>query len=159
MVKLQQRNDIPFTTEHIKSKNLVIEMLKYENDLILGPIGKEIYSNFLFKPRISLTPEYSIHRKVLTYFNFDTSDESVNNYRSIFKYYYHSPTNYDKDVLSSVVYMRENKLVYYTSPSLKLGQIIPDCPLWKIDGTTKTSLYDTLGNDFNYAFVAAYSLS
>jgi len=150
---------IPITMQHVSDKNLIIDMLKYENDIILGPIAKEMYSDPLFKPMISLTPEYSIHRKVLLHFGFDTTDQSVENYRNIFKYYYRSPNDYDKDVLSSVVYMRENKCVYYTKPVINCGDIIPDCILYNLDGKTTTTLYETLGHDFEYAFVAAYSTS
>lgn len=153
------QNVIPFKLEHVADKDLVIKMLKYEDSLILGSTGKEIYSNPLYKPRISLTPEYTIHRLVLTKFNFDTSDESVENYRKIFGYYYKSPNKYDNDVLSSVTYMRENKCVYYTKPKINKDNIIPDCPLYNLDGETTTSLYQTLGKDFNYAFIAGYSTS
>lgn len=159
MGRTEKITDIPFTMEHINNKELVIGMLKYENDIILGPIGKGIYSNPLFKPRISLTPEYSIHRKVLSHFGFNTSDENVKRYRSIFKHYYNSPTDYDHEVLSTVVYMRENKCLYYTAPTIDYGDIIPNCQLYNLDGVTTTTLYETLGNDFEYAFVAAYSTS
>jgi len=159
MGKTDREVGISFTMEHVANKNLVISMLKYENDIILGPIAKEIYSNPLFQPRVSLTPEFSIHRKVLSYFGFDTSDNSIKNYRSIFKYYYNSPTDYNKDVLSSVVYMRENKCVYYTKPIINYGDIIPNCKLYNLDGKNTTSLHETLSNDFDYAFVAAYSTS
>lgn len=148
----------PFTEDDIANKSLVIDMLKYEDTIYLGPVGKEIYSDKLYKPRISLTPEFSIHRLVLDKFGFDTSDESVQNYRKIFGFYYKSATDYDDDVLSSVAYMRENKCVYYTKPIINKGDVIPNCKIYTLN-KNPTTLYETLGNDFEYAFVAGFSSS
>lgn len=159
MGKQDSSSTRPFTETDIKNKELVIEMLKYEDSIYLGEKGQEIYTDPYYKPRVSLTPEFSIHRLVLSKFGFDTSDDSVLNYRKIFGYYYESPYKYDKDVLSSVAYMRENKCVYYTKPVIERGDIIPDCKLYNLDGKTSTTLYNTLGNDFEYAFVAGYSSS
>ncbi|ARF08934.1 hypothetical protein Catovirus_1_984 [Catovirus CTV1] len=148
-----------FTLDHIKDKDLVIKMLKYEDSIYLGEKGKEIYENEMYRPRISLDPEYAINRMVLLNFGFDTSDESTENYRKIFSHYYKSALDYDKDVLSSVTYMRNNKCVYYTKPVLEIGDQIPNCRIYKLDGIIETSLFDELGNDFNFAFVGAFSNS
>jgi len=152
-------NELPFTEQTLLDKELIIQMLKYEDSIILGDIGKEIYSDVTYKPRISLTPEYAIHRKVLSNFGFDTSDESVENYRKIFKTYYNSATDYDQEVLSCVAYMRENKCVYYTDPVINVGDIIPDCELYQLNGKDKTTIKDHFGDNFNYAFIAAFSTS
>lgn len=159
MGKIENQNEKPFTEANVCNRDLVIQMLKYEDSIILGNEGEQIYRNPLFKPRVSLTPEYAIHRLVLSHFGFDTTDTSVENYRKIFVHYYNSPTNYDKEVLSSVAYMRENKCVYYTKPIVNVGDIIPDVMLYNLDGNTTTTLYATLANDFDYAFVAGYSSS
>jgi hypothetical protein len=149
----------PFTKESVNDRALVIQMLKYEDTLIHGDIGKQIYTNPLYKPRISLFPEHTIHRIVLTKFGFDTSDESVANYRTIFITYHKSPTEYDKEVLDSVTYMRENKCVYYTKPVIGKGDKIPNCKLYTLDGKTETTVYDQLGSEFKYAFIASFSNS
>ena len=148
-----------FTLNEVKNRNLVIEMLKYEDSLIHGETGQEIYKNPLYKPRVSLLPEYSIHRLVLSKFGFTTSAEDVKNYRSIFRNYYHSPDDYDQEVLSSVTYMRENKCVYYTEPIVNVGDQIPNCPIYESDGITQTTLYDQLGQNFQYAFIGGFSNS
>ena len=149
-----------FTHNDIHNKDLVIKMLKHEEQLIKSNSGQEMYSNPLNKPLVSLNVEKSFNRMVLNDFNFDTSDESVENYRSIFRHYYKSPTDYDKDVLDSVHYMRENKCVYYQKPVLKVGDTIPDCPIYNLDGKTKTNLYDVIKKtEASRIVVAAFSLS
>lgn len=145
-----------FTEDHILDKKLIIEMLKYEDSIYLGEKGKEIYTNELYRPTISLDPEYTINRLVLLNFGFNTNDESVENYRKIFSYYYNSPIDYDKDVLSSVTYMRNNKCVYYTQQIINIDDTIPNCQLYKLDGEI-TNLFDELGKDYNYAFIGAFS--
>ena len=157
MGKLDVKELKPFTQKEVADKSLVISMLKYEDSLIHGDEGKKIYSDMYYKPRISLDPEYALNRLTLGHFGFDTDDTSVANYRSIFKHYYHSPTKYDKDVLGSVTYMRENKCVYYDTPVLNVGDQLPDCKIFTLDGKTETSLSDIIGKDFNYAFVGAFS--
>ena len=57
---------------------------------------------------MSLDVEKMINRIVLNYFGFDTSNESVENYRTIFRTYFKSPNDYDVEVINSVHYMREN---------------------------------------------------
>jgi hypothetical protein len=158
MGKKENTDSKPFLEDDITNKSLIIDMLKYEDTIYLGPIGKEIYGDSLYKPRISLTPEFTIHRIVLDKFGFDTSDESVQNYRKIFGHYYKSGTDYDNEVLSSVAYMRENKCLYYTRPIISKSDIIPDCKIFNLAKKEET-LYKVLGNDFEYAFVAGYSSS
>jgi hypothetical protein len=149
----------PFTLNDVKNKSQVIDMLKYEDTLIHGEIGKQIYGNAQYKPRVSLFPEYSIHRLVLSKFGFTTSDQDVANYRSIFGYYYRSPNDYDHDVLSSVTYMRENKCVYYNQPVISIGDQLPNCRIYELNGNTETNLYEKLGHDFNYMFIGGFSNS
>ncbi len=158
MGKKDQITEIPFTEDILKDKDLIIKLLSYEDSIILGEEGERIYANPDNCPRVSLFPEHTIHRKTLSHFGFDTSDESVQNYRKIFGYYYRSALDYDKDVLSSVVYMRENKCVYYTQPIINVGDIMPDCSLYELDGKSKTTIKDELG-EFKYAFVAGFSSS
>jgi hypothetical protein len=149
-----------FTQTDVLNKNMVIEMLTYEEQLTKSEYGKELYSNTLNKPLISLNVEKTLNRLTLTQFGFNTSDESVENYRTIFKTYFKSPTNYDKDVIHSVHYMRENKCVYYTNPPLNIGDKIPNCSLYNLDGETKTTLHDIINKkNAKYTVIAAFSLS
>lgn len=150
---------IKFTLDHIQIKELVINMLKYEDQLMFSDVGKSIYNNYYYYPTKSLDAVYTLHRIVLNEFDFDTSDESVDNYRKIFSYYYKSPIDYDIDVLSSVFYMRENKCVYYKSPMLKIGDTLPNCRLYELNGKSETNIYDQLGNNFRYGFIAGFSIS
>lgn len=151
---------IPFTIEHIKNKQLVIKMLNYEEEITKSKEGQSMYHNPLNRPLVSLTIEKAIQRIVLTKFGFDTSDKSLTNYRTIFKNYYESPENYDKDVLNATHYMRENKCVYYKSLPLEIGQKIPDCKLYHMDGKTETTLYNIIDNkQSNHTLIAAFSLS
>ena len=160
MGKLEDDTEFkPFTKTDILNKELIIKMLKYEDSIIHGSKGNEIYTNPLYKPTRSLNPEYAIHRLVLQNFGFSTNDTDVANYRSIFSYYYTSPTEYDNDVLSSVTYMRENKCIYYNRPILNIGDKIPDCKLFDLDGKTEKNLFDIIDNDSKYVFIGAFSNS
>lgn len=150
----------PFTLEDVKNKELVIKMLNYEEELTKSQYGKELYANSLNQPFISLNVEKSLNRLVLSNFDFDTSDESVNIYRTIFRTYYKSAHDYDKDVLDAVHYMRENKCVYYKNEYLKLGEKIPDCDLYELGGFNKTTLYDVISKfESEYTLLAPFSLS
>ena len=131
----------PFTVQNVKDKSLVIKMLQYEEELATSDWGQEQYRNH--NSTVSLNTEYLFNRKTLTYFGFDTSDESVSNYRSIFSNYFNSPTDYDADVIGASYYMRNNRCVFYTAKPLEQGDIIPDCPLFMLDGQP-TTLYDAM---------------
>lgn len=159
-MRFEANNLIPFTIDHVNNKDLVIKMLKKEEELIKSASGQERYKNIYNKPYISLTNEYAFNRKILSLFGFDTSDYSVNNYRSIFRTYYHSPTNYDHDVINSSHYMRNNRCVFYTSPSINVGDIIPNVELYEADGKTKTTIYDIVKKyNANETIIAAFSMS
>lgn len=97
------------------------------------PIGREVYAEFASGTGpgagASLEPEYKIHRLVLRHFGFHTTDDDVEVYRTIFAHYYRSPTDYDKQVMQSVTYFRENKQVFYTTPQPSVGQVLPDARL------------------------------
>lgn len=149
----------PFLIENIKDKQLVIKMLNYEEQLTKSDYGQSLYKNVLNMPLVSLTVEKAINRLTLSYFGFDTSDQSVEMYRTIFKTYFKSPDNYDKDVINAVHYMRENKCVFYKKPILKTGSVAPNCSLLNIDGITETTLYNVINKNAEYNIVAAFSLS
>lgn len=151
---------VPFTQDNVHNRELVINMLKYEEELTKSDYGQSLYRNPMNKPLQTLTVEKILNRLTLIHFGFDSSDESVANYRTIFRTYYKSPTDYDKEVLDSVHYMRNNKVVYYQQPPLSLGDKIPNCILYHLDGTSETSLYDTiLKKESEFTIIAAFSLS
>ena len=150
---------IPFTKDHVKNRSLVIKMLKYEDEFGKSKDGQDLYRTKLLLPH-TLRPIYAIHRHVLNHFGFDTSDDSVKMYRTIFSTYYKSPTEYDKEVLDSVYYMKNNKCVYYQKPAPKVGDKLIDCNLLCIDGKTDVTLYSILENKkFKYAFIGGFSSS
>ncbi len=152
----------PFTDETLKNRELIIKMLQYEDSIILSDKGQQIYKQNTNNLYVSLASFYIIHRMVLNHFNFTTTDQDVLNYRKIFKTYYKSPIDYDKDVINSVTYMRENKCIFYDSKVIEIGEQIPDVVVHKLDGT-KTSLQDEIkikvdeGNE--KIFVGAFSNS
>lgn len=149
----------PFLQEHIQDKSLILEMLKYENSLILGETGKEIFNNESYILFSDLETTYIFHRLTLNHFMFNSNDSDVENYRKIFGYYYKSPTDYDGDIMSSVVYMRENRCIYYKEPRLEKEDYIPNIELYKLDGETKTNLYDQINKNNNYTIIGAFSNS
>jgi hypothetical protein len=150
-----------FTADHAKDKELVLRMLRYENEYGLSEAGTSIYRSELFNPH-TLFPIYVTHRHVLSFFGFDTSDESVTNYRTIFSNFYESPSVYDKDVINSVFYMRQNKCMFYTRPKPKIGDGLIDSELTYLDGKTKIMLSTILSDAlhlYKYFFVCSFSSS
>ena len=151
-----------FTENMVTQRDLVIKMLVYEEKIATSEWGQARYRNPLNKPRISLEVEYMFNRKTLSYFGFDTSDQSLQNYRTIFKTYFHSPDDYDKEVIESSYYMRNNRCVFYKGPILEVGDIIPDCSLFNLDGKTKTTLYRAIqgpGTTTHRSLICAFSNS
>ncbi len=153
----------PFTEQHVKDRELVIKMLKFETDYAKSEKGQMMYKNPLNFPGTSLTVEYAFNRVTLTEFGFETDDTDVENYRSIFRTYFKSPTDYDKEVIEASYYMKNNKCVFYEKAPMLLGQKIPNCDLYYLNGETKTTLYDTIINNDGtvptYSIFAAFSLS
>lgn len=148
-----------FTHDNIKDKKLVLKMLVYENEYGKSTTVKNMYRDELLYYNRDLTITYAIHRHVLDKFDFDTSYESVKNYRSIFLNYYNSPSDYDKDVINSVYYIKYNKCVFYDKPLLNIGENMVDCKLLDINGN-HTTLFSILENSsFEHAFIGAFSNS
>lgn len=159
MGKTQERDLIPFTYEHVKNKELVIKMLTYEEEYGKSEIGQELYRTKLLNPYVSLEPIYVVHRVTLAKFGFDTSEESVKNYRKIFSYYYNSPTDYDNDVISASYYMRNNKLMFYTLPKPIIGDNMTNVKLLNLDGTNTTLFEELDKHQYKTCFVGAFSTS
>lgn len=152
-------NLIPFTTAHVADKQLVIKMLQFETAYAKSDAGRELYATTLNKPLISLNVEKTLNRITLSEFGFDTTDESVETFRTIFKTYYKSPTDFDVDVINASYYMKGNKLMYYQMPELALGQKIPDCDLLCLDETVRTLFSAIAKMSAKYTVIAAFSLS
>lgn len=150
---------IKFTLDHTHNKELVVKMLTYEDAYGKSEEAMKIYTSKLSHPH-TLFPIYVIHKKVLTDFGFDTSDESVTNYRKIFSVFYKSPTEYDRDVINSVYYMKNNKCMFYKKPMPKVGDKITDCSILNLDGSS-TTLFNALHSISNaeYYFMCSFSMS
>lgn len=150
----------PFTRDSVLNRDLVIQMLCREEEITKSQKGQDMYRNSYNNPFISLEVEKALNRMVLSEFGFTTTDEDVSQYRTIFKTYFKSPEDYDREVIGSVHYMRENKCVFYKHPRMKTGQRIPNVDLYRLDGINKTSLYDAIGHPRpQYTLFAAFSLS
>ena len=153
------KKKIPFTSDNVKDRELILRMLRFEDQYGKSDVCQNLYKAKLNFPRESLHVTYTIHRYVLDHFDFDTSDESVETYRTIFGNYYNSPTDYDKEVLDSVYYMKNNKCVYYTSCEFQLGDQLKDCNLLKLDGAS-TTLFESLNKEkYKYAIIGSFSTS
>lgn len=145
-----------FTSSDVANKELVLRMLQFEDSIIKGPIGRRIYEKTTNRHTTS-QPEKEINMLVLSNFGFDTSKLSVQIYRTIFKHYYRSPIDYDADIMNAVVYFRENRRNFYTSPKLRVGDLLPDSVCYTIDGISTT--LQQLAGTFTKLIVAGFSMS
>jgi hypothetical protein len=150
----------PFTEQHILDRNLMLEMLKYEDKLYLGEIGQDIMRDIGRNNIFSLDGGKTIQRMTLNHFGFSSTPHDLANYRTIFHHYYKSPQDFDKEILQSVFYMRENRLLYYTTPILTIGMTAPDCNLLEVDSQSACTLYNVLNEEKDRTHVVcAFSLS
>ena len=153
---------IPFTLQHVKNKTLIIQMLSWEEEFQRQK-GNKNYTDQKYKHlKNGLELILIMHRKTLMQFGFNTSDESVANYREIFRTYFHSPNDYDKDVINASFYMRYNRCVFYQNKPLKKGEVIPDATLLQLtnNNTKNVQLYDIIRKlNGKYTLIAAFSLS
>ncbi len=143
-----------FSLEHLQDRNLILRMLKYEDDTYKGKYGQDVFK----QNEEILISQLIIQRHVLKYFNFNSDNISLENYRKICEYYYHGPTDYDEEIMNSVLYLRENRCLYYTTPSLHVNDTYPNCDIYNLDGTTKTDLYKEM-QGYDKVLVAAFSMS
>ena len=146
----------PFTDTHVKNRNLVLVMLRYEDSLFLG---SQLFKDTSFEHLTDLEAYYTFHRATLAQYGFSTTDKDVETYRTIFLNYYTSPTEYDAEVLNAVCYMRENKCVYYTDPAPIVGDPAPDVALATLDGNPTTLHTILKALPHKYVFVGAFSNS
>ncbi len=149
----------PFTPTDVRKRDLVLAMLRYEDSLFLGSRGQALFKDTSFEHLSNLETYYTFHRATLAKYGFQTTDKDVEMYRTIFRTYYNSPTEYDAEVLNAVCYMRENKCVYYTDPPLIVGDPAPDVALATLEGAS-TTLHAILKElPHKYVFVGAFSNS
>lgn len=153
-------NHQPFTQDNIANRALMLNMLRKEDELYFSSIGQEHLS--AHGGASSIEGGKVLQRAILSDFGFDTSDSSLANYRTVIHHYYRSPTDYDKEIMASVVYLRENKLLYYTTPKPVTGQPYIDVPIYHSNGT-KTRLKNIIASaklqQKQYLICAAFSLS
>jgi len=149
-----------FQQTDVFNRDLILKMLKYEDELYLSSYGQKIIGDPGMNNIFTLENSKTIQRLTLEHFNFSSCNESLSNYRTIFHHYWNSASDYDKDVLSSVYYLRENRCLYYTSPDLLPGDIAPDSELYELDGITKTSVHQLLKEQpTKQTIIAAFSTS
>jgi hypothetical protein len=108
-------------------------MLRHEDGVIHGPHAAGMHADEAARyPGLrardgdeqGLVVVYAMHRMTLAAFGFDTSDDSVANYRRICRTYYRGPRDYDAEVLAAVTYLRENRLLYNDAPRPAVGQLV-----------------------------------
>lgn len=133
----------PFTDEDLHNRSLIIQMLRYEDQLFFSE-AQELYKNPSFNNFTSIEVQKTIQRKTLANFGFDTSDQSLDTYRTIVQVYWRGPDDYDKKVLDSVVYLRANKLLYYTYPTPTIGDQAIDINLYQLDKKEKQSTVEQI---------------
>jgi len=149
-----------FTDVDIKNKELVLKMLKYEDDYYKSTEGQNIIKRKGMHNITSLEGGKTIQRLTLKEFGYNPNNDSLAKYRRIFHNYYNNSKDYDKDILSSVYYMRENRLLYYTTPKINIGERIPNCKLYDIGTGNNRNLYDILNETNNkQVILASYSMS
>src|SRR6056297_1980754 len=104
---------IPFTIEHVKDRKLIINMLQWEETFQRAE-GRKMYTDPKYNHlKNGLELIFIMHRRTLLEFGFDSSDESVKNYREIFRTYFNGPYDYDQEVINASFYMRYNRCVFY----------------------------------------------
>ena len=153
----------PLTINDINNRKLVLNMLQAEDSLIHGE-AQDMYKRAHYLGGHSLTVEHAVQRMILDKFGFETNHSDLENYRSIFKTYYHDSTDYDRDVLNSVTYMRENRCLYYQNPVLHIGQNVSDqlsrCHVHSIVGDSAGTLLGIIDDiDFEHILIGAFSKS
>jgi hypothetical protein len=154
-----KNNLISFNETHIMNKELILKMLKYEDELFLGNNGQQFLADY-GENTTSLEGSKSIQRMTLNNFGFGSTEEDLKKYRTIFHHYYKNSLDYDSDILNSVYYMRENKCLYYKTKPIELGIQIPNTNVYGLDGTTQYDLHQLIrSKNYSKTILAAFSLS
>ena len=146
-----------FSIDDLNNRELIIEMLKYEDQLYLSEVGQ----NIMIQHGNNLTNNHgskSIQRLTLIKFNFNSDDICLEYYRNIINVYYESPNNYDAEVLNSVYYLRENRCLYYKTKNINIGDKIPNVKIHTLD-SKENDLFNFINTNNNYTIVAGFSMS
>lgn len=160
MVNSSIRKTRSFTINDVQNKNLIIKMLNYEEKIYKSEQGQNLFLEKYNLAMNTLIVEKIIIRIVLNYFDFDNDESDIENYKKIFKFYYKNENEYDREVMNAVHYFRENKCLFYKTPHIQVGQKIPNCKLFRINGKDSDNLYDIIKRDqHKHTLLAAFSLS
>lgn len=157
-MRIDALNLSKFTIEHLDNRDLIIRMLKHEDSIILGDIGRTIFEDTSYEHFSSLEGMHTIHRIVLNDFNFINDDTAVQIYKKIFLKYYKSPTDYDLEVLESVTYMRNNKSVYYTNSDYNVGDTFKSVLVNDINENI-INMIDKINSKDKYTIIGGFSTS
>lgn len=154
-----RNNLIPFEEKYLSNKELILQMLKYEDKIFLSEKGQKFLADY-GENTTSLEGTKTIQRKTLNKYGFSSRDEDIKIYRTIFQKYYENKFNYDKDILNAVYYMRENKCLYYKTKELKIGMEIPNVKIYGLDGEIVYDLHKLIEREKKEkTIIAAFSLS
>lgn len=150
---------LTFGPEHLHDRDLILRMLKAEDQLYFSKMGQEHIAEH--GGNTSTESGKVLQRAVLLRFGFDPSEESIRTYRSVIHHYYKSATDYDKEIMDSVVYLRENKLLYYTTDKPLIGSTYKDVRVYDLmDNEVRISdLVERAHNKGKNLIVAAFSTS
>lgn len=148
----------PFTRDDLHNRALILEMLQAEDNLFMSELGQEHLTHH--GGLYSLEVNRVLQREILAQYGFQSDDESLSNYRSIIHVYYRSPTDYDHEVMNSVVYLRENRLLYYKTTKPQQGEPFVDVEILSLDGKDKVKLSQLIMDSTKpRMLVAAFSTS
>lgn len=121
----------PFRQSDLDNRKLVIKMLRAEDRLFFSDEGQK---HLLEHGGLgSLEANKVFQRKILDQFGFSCDADSLKMYRSVIHRYYRNALDYDQEVLNSVVYLRENRLLYYKTVKPKIGDKYTDIELLNTD--------------------------
>lgn len=128
----------PFTIDDLYNRKLMLEMLRKEDELFMSKLGQEHLTQH--GGLTSLEGNKVLQRDILNRFGYLADDDSLRLYRSVIHVYYKSPQEYDREIMNSVVYLRENRLLYYDTMKPRIGQKYVDVDLLTLDGTETVKL-------------------
>lgn len=117
-----------FAATDVADRSLMMLMLKFEDNLFFARHKQEgvdaSWEHFTTRKF-----QLSNQRKTMIHFGFEPSDESIETYHTIVDRYQN-----DLDVLSKVYYLRENRLLYYRSQALSVGDTAPLFSIFDVSG-------------------------
>lgn len=152
---------IEFSQDHVRNRDLILKMLKAEEQLYMSKLGQEHILNH--GGLSSLDNVKTLQRQILKEFKFNPSNTSLDNYRTIIQTYYRSPDDYDQEIMSSVVYLRENRLLYYKTSKPEIRQTYIDLPVYDRGSERKLYISDLIKqakqNGKTRLICAAFSVS